>query len=254
MNNININNKKKTQIFLQARMGSTRLPGKVLMKICNKTIVELTVERLRQVKNIDKIILVTSASKENDVLVKEAKKLNIDYFRGSEENLLDRFYNATLKFKPDNIIRITCDCPLIDPFLIKKGLDVYIKTKCDVVDNKHAESLYPHGSDFEIFKASLIKDMWRQKKRELSDKMFSLLSVGPTEDILRDKKNIIKKMHNKKNLAHIRLTLDYKEDLELIKIIYKNFYKDKHNFSMNDVLKFIEDNPTLLNINRKFVC
>ena len=98
-------------------MGSTRLSNKVLLKICNKTIIELIVERLRRIKDIDKIILATSLNPENKQLVAEAKRLKIAYWQGSEENVLDRFYQASLKFKPDTIVRVTGDCPLIDPDL-----------------------------------------------------------------------------------------------------------------------------------------
>ena len=86
---------------------------------------------MKRVDDIDKIILVTSINKENDDLAKEAKKIGIDYFRGSEENILDRFYQACLKFKPDNIIRITGDCPFADPDLLNEGLKVFKKENCD---------------------------------------------------------------------------------------------------------------------------
>lgn len=219
------------------------------MKICNKTIMELTVERLKRVGNIDKIVLVTGRNRENEMVIAEAKKLNIDYFQGSEENVLDRFYRAALKFKPDTVIRTTCDNPLIDATLIEEGLKIFTEKWCDVVDNRHSESFYPHGSDFQIFKAKLLKSAWQQKIKEFNDKTFDAAFINPVEDILQNNKNIIE-MHSEKKLSHIRLTLDYKEDLDLIETIYENLYKGNPEFALSDVLRFIETNPDLLKINK----
>ena len=114
----------KNQIFIQARVNSTRYPRKILKKIDEKTILEIILDRIRNIKNINKIILVTGIKEKNNELVDEARKLGLDVFCGDEENILDRFYHAAKKFQPDNIIRITGDCPLIDSRIINQGLEI----------------------------------------------------------------------------------------------------------------------------------
>ncbi|MFH1841393.1 MAG: glycosyltransferase family protein [Candidatus Nealsonbacteria bacterium] len=236
--------KDSNQIFIQARMGSIRLPGKVLMKICGKTVIELIVERLQKVKDIDRIVLVTSNKKQDEPLVKESKKLKIDYFKGSEENVLDRFYQASLKFKPDNIIRVTGDCPLIDFNLINKGLKIFKKGNYDVLSNTRVRT-FPDGFDFEIFKSGVLKTSWQENK-------FKEKFINPVKYLLEKKKFKNKDLINNKNLSNIRLILDYKEDFELIKKIYESF-KNKY-FTQKNILNILKKKPYLLNLNKKYIC
>ena len=135
---------QKTIIFLQARMGSTRLPGKVLQKIVNKPILELIHERLSNISNVEKIILVTSENENNRQLVDFAKKINLESFQGNEENLLDRFFSASKKFPCDNIIRVNSDCPLIDFNLINKGLQQFLENDYDILSTDRIRT-FPHG-------------------------------------------------------------------------------------------------------------
>ena len=132
-------------------MESSRLPGKAIKKICNKTILELIFERLKNISNIDKIILVTGSIEQNKPLIDEAKKINLNYFCGNEENILDRFYNASKKFPSNNIIRVLADCPLIDFELIDSALKIFQKNNFDMLSIARKRT-FPHGLDFEIFK------------------------------------------------------------------------------------------------------
>ncbi len=245
----------KTQIFIQARMGSTRLPGKVLFKIGSKTIFSILVERLRQVSNIDKIVLVTSTNKNNDTLVKKAKRLGIDFFRGSEENLLDRFYQASLKFNPDSIIRITADCPLIDFNLVNEGLEIFKKGNYDILSIARIRT-FPDGMDFEIFKTKTLEIAWQENflKFDRNKKKFDEAFLSPTDYLQMKKEFKNKDFVNKKNLSHIRLTLDYKEDFEVIKKVYENLYKKNKYFDLNEMLKFLNSNPNIYKLNEKYIC
>jgi len=163
-------------IFLQARVGSTRLPGKILKKICGKTVFELLVERLRNVK-ANKIILATGSLEQNNLLVNEAKKLGVDYFCGSEENVLDRFYTCANHFQSDNIIRVTGDCPLIDYNVINKGIGIFDSNKYDILSVDRVRT-FPHGFDFEIFTKDALIKSWNeilehfQSKEEFSSKFM----------------------------------------------------------------------------------
>ncbi len=245
----------KNQIFLQARMGSTRLPGKVLLQINGKTIIEILVERVKKINDIEKIIIVTTKNKRDDYLIREAKRLKLAYFRGSEENVLDRFFKASLEFKPDNIIRITGDCPLMDFDLITRGLKIFKKGDCDILSN-HRMRTFPDGIDFEVFKASALKIAWddnfikSNEDRERFDRIF----LPPTSYLLSKKKFKHKDLISKKNLAHIRLTIDYKEDFDLIKIIYQSLSKQNKYFILKDILRFLKNNAQLLNLNKKYIC
>lgn len=245
----------KTQIFVQARMGSTRLPGKVLLKIGKETIFSIFVDRLRQIKDIDKVVLVTSKSKNNDELINEAKRLGIEYFRGSEENVLDRFYKASLKFKPDNIIRIGGDCPLIDFNLVNVGFKIFKTGNYDILSNAKIRT-FPDGMDFEIFKQKCLKIAWQDTFLEFNKdvKKFDNTFINPTNYIQIKKEFRNKDFINKSDLSHTRLTLDYKEDFDLIKKIYENLHKQNRYFTLDEILKFLNKNPKLYELNKKYVC
>lgn len=242
----------KTQIFLQARMGSTRLPGKVLMEFNGKTMLSILVERLKKVENIDKIILVTSTDSKNSELIEEAKKLGVDYFQGNEENALDRFFQASQIFQPDTIIRVGGDCPLIDPELINEGLRIFENEGCDALSNARVRT-YPDGMDFEIFKASAIKTSWEDNLADFKQngKDFYSASIAPDDYILENKKFKNYDFASKNNLSNVRITLDYKDDFELIKKILEGF--NDNNFGLNQIINFLNKNPELYNLNRKHI-
>lgn len=244
----------KNQIYIQARMGSTRLPKKVLMNIGGKSIIELIVKRLRKVKNIDKIVLATSNKKQDNELEKEAKQLGIECFRGSQENIMDRFYQAGLKFKPDNIIRVSADCPLIDPELINKGLEIFKKEDYDILSNNRIRT-YPDGLDFEIFKKQALKTAWNDTFQEfgMNKERFNKEFINPSIYILEKKKFKNGVLKNDVNLSHIRLTLDYQEDFKLIEAIYMHFNLKNKDFGLIEILEFLKDNINLLNLNKDFI-
>lgn len=242
-----------THIFVQARMGSTRLPGKVLMKAGGKTMFSILIERLKRVNGIDKIILLTSNDKKNDILIEEAKSLGIDCFRGSEENVLDRFYQASLKFKPDIIIRVGGDCPIIDPDLISEGLEIFKKGNYDMVSNARVRT-FPDGMDFEIFDAKAIKTAWEDSLEKFNNgkESFDKAFIAPDDYILEEKKFKNKDILNKENLSCIRLTLDYDKDYELIKKVYENLSQNK-NFGLKEIMEFLNNNPDLCKINEEYI-
>ena len=240
-------------IFLQARINSRRFPKKVLKKIFDKTIIELIVERLNKIKNIKKIVLVTGPENKNSDLIVEVQKLNLDYFCGSEENILDRFYQASKMFNPDNIIRVTADCPLIDFNLVNKGLKIFSKENYDILSVDRVKT-YPHGVNFQIFSNNALEKAWLEIKNQFKDNTLFLRSfIPPISFMLEDpqfrKYDLINKIDN----SHIRIVLDYPEDFELIKKIYESLYEKNRFFDLSDVLKFLKNNQHLLEINKKYV-
>lgn len=243
----------KNHIFLQARLNSKRFPGKILKQICGKTILELIFERLKKIENIDKIILVTGTEDSNKSLIKEAIRLNLEYFCGSEENILDRMYNASKKFDSQTIIRVTGDNPLIDIILINKALKIFYEKKCDILSIDRIPS-YPYGLNFEIFTNQVLESEWKENRKNFDTyEEFYHTFTSPEKSMLE--KPIFRNydLVNSKNLSSIRLTLDYPEDFTLISKIYEILYLQNKTFGLDEILKLLEEKPDLQKINQKYV-
>lgn len=235
----------KVVCIIQARMGSTRLPGKVLKKICEKTVLEHGIDRLRRAKNIDQIVIATTKCEEDDAIVNEAKRLNIAYYRGSEENVLSRYYYAAKENNADIIVRITSDCPLMDYEVTEKIVQYYIDNsrEYDYVSNT-INRTYPRGLDTEVFAFKALKKAFYEAKSE-SEKEH----VTP---YIWNNPNLFKLMQytNAIDYSDLRWTLDTKEDFELIEKIYMNLYTSKNvYFNMNDILELYIKDESLNKIN-----
>jgi len=236
-------------VYIQANIFSSRLPGKVLKKILNKSILELIVERVQQIKNFDRIILVTGVKEKNELLRKEAEKLKIYCFFGSEKNILDRFYKASKKFNTDIIIRCTADNPLIDVNLINNGLEIFLKNNFDIlgVDRKRT---FPLGLNFQIFTKKALEISWKDN-RDIHKDNFDKIFISPAKYMLEKRKFKNYTIISKKDYSDIRLTLDYPEDFEMISKIYQKLYPHNKKFGLPEILDFFEKNPKILQINAK---
>ena len=239
----------KNQIFIQARVNSTRYPRKILKKIDEKTILEIILDRIRNIKNINKIILVTGIKEKNNELVDEARKLGLDVFCGDEENILDRFYHAAKKFQPDNIIRITGDCPLIDSRIINQGLEIFNSKQIDLLTNTKKRT-FAHGLDFEIFSKRSLDKAWNDVIGNDKEKRGEF--VNPIEYIINSNKFNIHSFENDKDDSKIRITIDYPEDFTVISKIYNELNNKKSNFSSSDIIDFLYLHPELVNLNDKY--
>ncbi|UOQ48298.1 glycosyltransferase family protein [Gracilibacillus caseinilyticus] len=234
----------KIVAIIQARMGSSRLPGKVLKKIKQKTILSHVLNRIAQSKNIDCIVVATTTQKIDDQIVSEVNKHGFNVYRGSEDNVLDRFYQTAVAYSADVIIRITSDCPLIDPEIIDKMVHFYIKNNYSLVTNAGSEMskrTFPRGLDVEIFSMDVLKKAFHQAKLS-----YQKEHVTP---FIYEKNNNIYYYTNKENLSQHRWTLDTEEDFQLIKKIYNEMYSGEHNFYMGDIVQLFNRNPELFNIN-----
>ena len=147
--------------IVQARMGATRLPGKVLKEVSGKSIIEILFHRLSHSKKIDKIILATSENSENDLLVSTIEKLGFDVFRGSENNVLDRYYQAAKLYNPNSVLRITGDCPLIDPVIVDTAINQYAIEEVEYLNNVSPPT-FPDGMDLEIFSFETLVEAWKK--------------------------------------------------------------------------------------------
>ncbi len=243
----------KNHFYIQARLGSKRLPRKVLKKIQDKTIFEIILERLSFIKNKNEIFLLTGEEEENTELIDEAKRLSIEYFSGSENNVLDRFKQASDIFQSDTITRITADCPLIDFEIIENGLKIFNSEKLDILSNNKIKT-FPHGLDFEVFKKSALDKAWKNTYNEFLDKqVFFSTFIPPTKYMLEEEKFIHYNLKNEEDASHIRITLDYPEDFLVIKSIFDGLYPQNHKFVLKDIIEYVNKNPKILEINKKYL-
>jgi len=209
----------KTIAIVQARMNSTRLPGKVLMKVNGISMLEYEIKRILRSKKIDKVVVATTVKKMDDRIVKLCKQIKVDFFRGSEDDVLDRYYRCSLRYPEySTVVRITGDCPLIDPVLIDRVIDFYKKNKYDYVVNP--DTIFPDGTAAEIFSRDVLRLAASEAKLKPDREHV-------TTFIVKNKK--FKKgffSSSPKNFSGFRLTLDNKEDFKVIKFLIKNSKPD----------------------------
>ena len=234
-------NNNKVLAIVQARFFASRLPGKVLKKINNKTILEILIKRLLKSKKISKIIIACSSNKMDKEIIKIANKVKIDYFIGSEKNVLKRYYLAAKKFKFNNICRITADCPLIDSNIVDLVIKNFFEQKVDYASNAIPPS-FPDGLDIEIFNFKSLAKAYKYAT-SAHDKEH----VNPY--MKRDKSITKFNLKNEEDLSWLRVTLDEQSDFNLIKKILENF-RSKPFFNLKDLMKFYNKNKNLFLINK----
>ncbi len=232
----------KISAIIQARMGSTRLPGKVLMNIGEKPMVWHVVNRLTYAKKLNDIILAIPDSKENDKLEKFAQDNKIKYFRGSEENVLSRYYGAAKKFKCEVIVRITSDCPLIDPKIIDLVIEKFLNSGADYTSNV-LKRTFPRGLDVEIFDFKTLEKAHKQAKKDFQKEHITPY-IYQHPEIFR-----LFNIENNKNLSYMRWCVDEMKDLELVREIYNRLYKNNKIFLLKDIVNLFKKYPELLEIN-----
>jgi len=232
--------KNKPLAIIQARIDSSRLPGKVLKKVNNKTMLEILIKRLSRSKYISKIIVACSKNEKDKSIIDICKNLEVDYFIGSENDVLERYYEAAKKFKALNIVRITGDCPLIDPKVVDEVIINFFKKNVDYASNANPPT-YPDGLDVEVFRFSALK--YAFFKAKLSSEREHV-----TPFIVNHKKFTKFNLKYYKNISSLRLTLDEKEDLLVIEKIIKNF-KNNIYFDLKNILDFLRKNKKIISIN-----
>ena len=238
----------KTVAIIQARMGSTRLPGKVMKILCGKTVLAHIVTRVKACQFIDEVVVATTESLADNVIVAEAEKGGVHWFRGSEDNVLERYYLAAQKYKADVVVRITSDDPLVDPNILSQML-VYFKEKIaagidiDYLSNNLNQRTYPLGLDAEIFTVLALEQAYRN-----ANQFYQKEHVTP---YVRQHPEVFS-LHNytwNKDFSTYRWTLDTQEDWELISEIYSALYRDGGIFTTDEVLALFNQRPELVKIN-----
>ena len=232
--------------FVQARASSTRFPGKVLKPILGKEMLALEIERVRRCQTIDRVVIVTSVLPEDQQIVELGKRIGVDVFCGSLENVLDRFYQAALKFKPDHIVRLTGDCPLLDAHVVDDMVRLYLEEDCDYGTNCMPPT-YPDGLDAEIFSFTVLQEAWKEASLPSHLEHISLFFE---EQPRRFK---IANLACGRDLSPLRWTVDEPEDFEFVRAVFENLYQDKPMFCMDDILDLMEKKPELALVNRRFM-
>jgi spore coat polysaccharide biosynthesis protein SpsF len=231
--------------IIQARMNSTRLPGKVMKLLDNKNpSLFYTINQLKSASKLDKIIVATTQLAEDDKIEEFSIKNGIECFRGEADNVLDRFYTCAKKYELDVIVRITADCPLIDPNIVNSAIQIFNSDKYDYIHNQDPRT-FPDGLDIEVFTFNVLEKAWKNAVLPSEKEHVTPYFRNHKEDFK------IKSMINEKNLSFHRWTLDYKEDLELIrKIIQKINHRP---ILIEDIILLFNKEPNLFEINKNYL-
>jgi spore coat polysaccharide biosynthesis protein SpsF len=234
----------KTVIIVQARMTSTRLPGKVMKPVLGKPLLQYQIERLQRVKLADETVIATTTNKTDEPIIDLCNTLSVAHFCGSEEDVLARYYDAATKHQADAVIRVTSDCPLIDPQVINQVIDYYLQNQSnyDYVSNS-IKRTYPRGMDTEVFSFSVLQQAF-------------LEATAPP-----DREHVTPFIHRQperyhlghvtyiEDCSHYRWTVDTPEDFELIQKIIQAVYPTQPSFTLEDCLRWLRKYPDWYFIN-----
>ena len=235
----------KTLLITQARCGSTRLPGKILKTVQDKTLLEIHIDRLKKCKKVDAVLVATTTNIEDKIIYNKSYEWGVLAFKGSENDVLDRFYQAAKPYKPEWIVRVTSDCPLLDPVLVDEVINFVQDGDFDYGTNTIIEH-FPDGQDVEVLKFKALETAWKEAKKKserehvtpyilnnssaLGGTIFSSINY-PCEN----------------DFSHIRMTVDESRDFELIKKLIIDLGADKsweeyNNYIINNELTKLNDN------------
>ena len=234
----------QTLAIIQARMGSTRLPGKVMLDLAGEPMLVRNVNRVGRSRTVRKVVIATTALSTDDAIEHVCLQYGWSCFRGSENDVLDRCYKAAVAYDAEIVVRITSDCPLIEPTVIDQVIQAFLQRQpeIDYVSNTLPERTFPRGLDTEVIRFEALELAWRVDTNPVwrvhvtpyiyhNPGLFHLYSVVNDEDY-----------------SHMRWTVDTFEDLEFVRRIYEHFDSDR--FSWRDVLLLLEKHPEWLDINQ----
>lgn len=243
--NSEVDNRMKYIAMIQARCGSSRLPNKVLKDLSGKTDLQWVIERVKRSRHIDEVMVVTSIERNNLPLIRLCAEMEVRVFAGSEEDVLDRYYQAAKLLQPDYVVRITADCPLFD----WRYLDMAIEQmEPDTDYMAEITESFPDGEDLEIIKFSVLKKSWKEALLS-SEREHVTLYVKNHPELFR-----IQNLECPiSGIGTKRWTLDEDEDYELISAVYRHFIVNgREDFVTEDILEFLAENPELELVNQKY--
>lgn len=230
-------------VIIQARMGSTRLPGKVLKMLVDQTVLAHVVKRAQAISGVNEVAVATTIRPEDKVIAEEAQRLGVPVFLGSEEDVLSRYYETAVQTNADVIMRITSDCPLLDPDVSGIVLREFHDAEgADYVSNT-IERRFPRGLDTEVFSFAALKTAYMEAKEEYQrEHVTPFLYENP-------QRFFCKSVEGKEDFSQYRWALDTPEDWKLIEQMYQSLYKSGHLFNWQNALALMQERPELAAIN-----
>lgn len=226
--------------IVQARMGSTRLPGKVLLPLTGRPVLDHVVSRLGYCKTLAQTVVATTIEVMDDPIAEWCISNGVPCFRGSVYDVLDRYYQAAINYKADPVVRITADCPAIDPTIVDEVVRGFLEGDFDLYG---LEGEFPDGLDCAVFAFSALETAWRGAKLKSEREHVGPYIINHPEKF---KIGGLNKFHG---LAHHRWTLDEPRDYEFLKVIFDRLYREGQPFLASDVLTLLDMEPSLMNIN-----
>lgn len=235
----------KIVAIVQARMGSTRLPGKVLKEVLSRPLLSFQIERMKKSKLINELVIATTPLG-NEKIMELCEKESVPYFVGSESDVLDRYYQAAKKHEADIVVRMTSDCPIIDPEIIDQVIQMYVDGNYDYVSNTQ-DRTFPRGMDVEVFSMDALEKTHKEAAIEYEHE-----HVTPYIYLNRDKFSV-GQYTQVNDTNDIRLTVDTTEDFLVIRNIFNELYNNKPDFLLADILDVLEKYPEWKEINKEII-
>ena len=228
--------------IIQARLASTRLPGKVLLDLEGRTVLERVCDRVRASKGICSVVVATTVLDDDSKIFEFCGSAGIGVYRGSSEDVLDRFYQAAQLFKADHVVRVTADCPILDPRVIDLVVERHLREGADYTSNI-CPPTYPDGEDTEVMTVAALAQAWSQAKLK-SDREHVTTYIRNSKGLFRTAN-----VTYERDLSAKRWTLDNAEDYEFLRSIYHGLFSKNNLFGMEDVLSYLAAHPELETIN-----
>ncbi len=225
-------------------MGSSRLPGKIMRTVCGKPFLEHMISRIKYSKTLETISIATTTNEKDDEIVKLCNKINVKYYRGSEEDVLSRYKAASDEINADVIVRLTSDTPIMDYHVIDKVVKIYSENNYDFVSNCYPmPRTYPDGMNVEVFSAKMLDETFRESKKPSEREHVTFFMWMNTN------RYKIFRVDYDRDVSMYRFNLDYPEDHTVLKSIFDGLYPKNPMFTMEDAIKWLDENPHIFKIN-----
>lgn len=239
---------QKIVTVIQARSGSTRLPGKVMMDILGRPLLLRMVERVQRAALAGTIVIATTTESSDDVIEKLCEQEGLNCYRGNRDDLLDRHYQTGLLYHADAVVKIPSDCPLIDPKVIDRVLQYYLDHDYDFVSNLHPAT-YPDGNDVEVMSMKTITTAWQNATLKM-EREHTTPYIWERPELFRIA-TLTWETGLDYSMSH-RWTIDYPEDFDFIKRVYEELYPSDPAFTLQNILDLTDRNPDIFALNSKY--
>lgn len=232
--------------IIQARMGSSRLPGKVLLRVLDRPLLGHLLDRLRRSRRLETIVVATTATETDRPIRVFAEAEGVPAFAGSEEDVLDRYHAAAEEYKIDPVVRITADCPLMDPAVVDLVIERFLDGEADYVSNAAPlPATYPDGMDVEVFPFAALRQAWLEAVKP-SDREHVTFYLWNHPDRFK-----LRRVDHSPDWSAYRLTVDYPEDLRLVEAVLNHFLPRNPGFGLDEIVRYLDSSPEVKALNAR---